>query len=316
MRKILTFSAICAYVLLSGCTNKPTQNSATAFMLDTVVNITAQCDKQTINDTLNFCRELEGKLSRTDEVSTVYMLNKSGSMTVDDHTAYLIKRAGYYSELTDGRFDITVYPLSKLWDFKNGSIPSDKDIAMALKSVGYEKIEQNKNEVRLNGTKIDLGGIAKGYISFKAREYLEGRGVENAVLNFGGNIVLMGDEYREVEIKNPFKDGKIATLYLKDTSIVTSGTYERFIEKDGKKYHHILDPDTGYPCDSDVVSATIICKNPTDADALSTACVVLGCKEATNLIDRLDGVEAVFVTIDGKIHTSSGIYCKDGYYRL
>ncbi len=315
MRKFLTFSAVCALVLLSGCTGRPTENSATAFMLDTVVNINAEADRKIIDDTMNFCRALEGKLSRTNEDSPVWALN-SGKIVEDAEIAYLIERSAYYSRLTNGRFDISIYPVSRLWDFRGDSIPSDTDIAAALKNVGYEKIKINGNSVDLNGRQIDLGGIAKGYISEKAADYLEDKGVQNAVLNFGGNVVLMGDSYQTVEIKNPFKDGNVAKLRLKNTSIVTSGTYERFIEVGGKKYHHILDTKTGYPCKSDIISATVIGENPTDADALSTACVILGLNEAKILINSIEGVEAVFVLTDGSIHTSAGIYSENGYYRL
>lgn len=314
MRKILILGTVCSLVLLSGCVQKT--NSATAFMMDTVVNIEAVSDKGILNDTLNYCRTYEKMLSRTDSESQVYKLNVSGKGEVGDDLALLLTKALQYSKKTDGKFDVSICSVSSLWDFKGETLPDADAIKNALKFVGYEKIKIDGNTVDLGGTQIDLGGIAKGYISSKAVEYLKSKGVKDAVVNFGGNVVVMGDDYYNVGIKNPFGEGVSATLKVKNTAVVTSGTYERYITVDGKKYHHILDTKTGYPVESDLVSATIICEDPTEADALSTCCLILGLEQAKQLINNTDGVEAVFITADGEIHLSSGIYAEDGYYRL
>lgn len=314
MRKFLILGTVCSLVLLSGCGQ--TTNSATGFMMDTVVNIEAECQKGVLDDTLNFCRTYEKMLSRTDSDSEIYLLNKNGKAEVSDETAYLISRSLYFSGLTDGKFDVSICPVSSLWDFTGDALPDDEAIKKALKKVGYQKIKVDGNEVDLGGAEIDLGAIAKGYISGKARDYLKKKNVKNAVINFGGNVVVMGERYYNVGIKNPFASGVSATLKVKNTAVVTSGTYERYVEVDGKKYHHILDTKTGYPVESDLVSATVICADPTDADALSTCCLVLGLNEATELINNMGGVEAVFITRDGELHFSSGIYAEDGYYRL
>ena len=158
--------------------------------------------------------------------------------------------------------------------------------------------------------------MAKGYIADKAREYLSEKGVVDAVINMGGNIVLMGEGYQNVGIKNPFGGGVAATLRAKNTAVVTSGTYERYVTVDGKRYHHILNPETGYPVESDLVSATVITENSAEADVLSPCCLILGLQSARELINMLPDTEAVFITIDGEIHTSSGIYSEDGYLRL
>ncbi len=314
MRKILILSTVCSLIFLSGCVQKTT--TATAFMMDTVVNIEAVCEKGILDDTLNYCRTYEKMLSRTDTESNVYALNSAGKGSVSDDLSLIIKKSLEYSEISDGKFDITVCPVSLLWDFKGDTLPDDKAIKSALSSVGYKKIKIDGNSVDLGGTQIDLGAIAKGYISGKATEYLKQQGVKQAVINFGGNVVVMGDDYYNVGVKNPFASGISATLKVKNTAVVTSGTYERYIMVDGKKYHHIIDTKTGYPVESDIVSATIICEDPTDADALSTCCLVLGLDKARELINKTEGVEAVFITLDGELHFSSGIYAEDGYYRL
>ncbi len=312
----MIFTAALSLVCLSGC-GAARVNSATAFMMDTVVNIEAECEKGIIDDTLNFCREYEKKLSRTDTGSEVYALNNSaGSMAVSDDTAYLIRRALYFSELTGGKFDITICPVSSLWDFTGDALPDDTEIKKKLAMVGYERVSLDGNTVDLGGAQIDLGAIAKGYITDKAADYLKKQGVENAVLNFGGNVVVMGDDYYNVGIKSPSGDGLAAQLRVKNTAVVTSGTYERYIEWQGKRYHHILDPHTGYPVESDIISATVISENSTDADALSTCCLLLGLDDATALINGIEGVEAIFITADGEVHISNGIYSEDGYYRL
>ncbi|MBO5725868.1 MAG: FAD:protein FMN transferase [Clostridia bacterium] len=314
MRKILILGTVCSLILLSGCVQKT--NSATAFMMDTVVNIEAVGDKGIIDDTLNYCRTYEKMLSRTDEGSQVYKLNRSGKGEVSDDLALLLAKSIDFSKKTDGKYDVSICSVSSLWDFKGDTLPDANAIKAALNNVGYEKIKLDGNYVDLGGAQIDLGAIAKGYISSKAVDYLKSKGVKTAVVNFGGNVVVMGDDYYNVGIKNPFGDGVSATLKVKNTAVVTSGTYERYITVDGKKYHHIIDTKTGYPVDSDIVSATVICADPTDADALSTCCLVLGLDAAQKFINNTDGVEAIFITTDGEIHISSGIYAEDGYYRL
>lgn len=315
MRK--NFAIVCALALifLGGC-NPTYQNNSTRFLMNTVVNITADADYNVLNGAFSLCQEFEEKFSKTLESSEIYRLNSLGGGEVSDECIDILKKSVYYSELTGGEFDVTICSVSDLWDFNQKKIPSSNDIAEAIKSVGYKKIEITGNRVDLNGAKIDLGGIAKGYIADKVRDYFAANGTKTAIINLGGNIVLMGEEYSDVGIKNPFSQGVIATVRLKNKAVVTAGTYERAFRENGVNYHHIIDAKTGYPAKSDIVSATVICDSAEQADALSTSCVLLGLSGGLNLIENTEGVEAIFITSEGGIHISSGIFCEDGIYRL
>lgn len=315
MKNLLIFTTVCSLVLLSGCTVKR-DNQATAFMMDTVVNIKAEADSDTLSGALSLCREYEKMFSRTYSGGEIYTLNEKGSGELSDEAAEVINLALSYCEKTGGKFDIAVCPAIELWNRGSSVLPDDKALFAVLPQIDYRKIEINGNKINLNGTRIDLGAVAKGYIADKAREYLSKRGVQNAIIDMGGNLVLMGEEYQNIGIKNPLGEGVAATLKVKQTAVVTSGTYERYITVNGKRYHHILNPETGYPVESDLVSATVINENSAEADVLSTCCLILGLDNARKLIDMLPDSEAVFITIDGKVHTSSGIYSEDGYFRL
>lgn len=313
MRKFFLFSVLLS-LFLSGCT--PKNNSATEFLLNTVVNIKADAASSTLDGAFALAREYENLFSRTDKISEISRLNSLGELTVSDETAYLLSTALGYCQKTDGKFDITIGSVSALWDFNEQIIPDKSDIEKALKSVGYEKVKIDGNRVTTNGAKLDLGAVAKGYIADKVRDYLTENNVQDAVINFGGNVIVMGDDYSVVGIKDPLGEGITAKLKVKNTSVVTSGTYERVFTKNGKTYHHILDTRTGYPVDTDLVSATVICADGTKADILSTCCLCLGLEAARELIGKEQDAEAIFITRDGEIFLSSGIYSENGYYRL
>ena len=161
---------------------------------------------------------------------------------------------------------------------------------------------------------INLGGVGKGYVGDKVAELLQKKGITSAVINFGGNIITIGDKDGEdfkIGITKPFseRDELIGSVAVKNATVVTSGTYERSFEIDGKTYHHILDVNTGYPVNTDVVSVSLVSSlgRSGDCDAMSTICLILGVKEGTAFIEKVDGVEAVFVDKDGKITKTSGM---------
>ena len=295
------------FLTLCGCAGEK-ENSATRFLLDTVITLKAACDDETLDGAFALCAEYERLLSRTVPDSDVSRLNGSDDFVkVSDDTLTLLKKALYYSEKTGGKFDITICPVSMLWDFKNQVIPGTDEIAEALKNVDYHSIEMKEDTVRLSGVKIDLGGIAKGYIADRLLEYFIQKGVKNGIINLGGNVVVFGNEY-EIGIQKPFGEGNAAVFRGKNISAVTSGIYERYIEKDGVIYHHILDPKTGYGVQNELASVTVIGKSSADCDALSTACILEGTTAGLRLINETKSTEAVFIDREGKITLSDGLY--------
>lgn len=314
MKKFALIMSAAMLITLSAC--KPSyNNSSTRILMDTVVNISAEAEYSVVAEAMELCEAYEKLFSATLPESEISLLNKNGSYEVSADTLRLIKSANAYSASTNGMFDITIGAVSSLWDFSRGFIPEDSVVTEALATVGYKNISFSGNTVNLNGSVIDLGGCAKGFIADKIYDLLKERGVENAVINLGGNLYLMGD-FADVGIKNPFEDGNIATLRVKNTSVVTAGTYERAFTANGKTYHHILNPKTGYPAETDLASVTVICESSLKADILSTSLVVMGFNAGIDFIEQIEDAEAVFVTTDGEVYISSGIYCKDGIYRL
>lgn len=316
MKKIISLNLSLVLLLLCSCA--PQENKDTRFLLDTVVTLTASCDSDTLDGAFDLCKDYENLLSRTVENSDVYKLNHSDGFTeVDARTLSIIKQAVYYGDLSGGKFDITIYPVSSLWDFNNEVIPARDEIAEALKNVDYQSIEIEGNTVNLNGKKIDLGGIAKGYIADRILEYFKENNVSEGIIDLGGNLVVFGDRDYTVGIKQPFSDGEYAArLKLRNKTVVTSGTYERYIPADVKLYHHILDPQTGYACDSDLCSATIIANSSMNADALSTICILLGLEAAIQLVENTPDTEAVFIDNDNKLHHTSGLALNNGEITL
>ena len=268
------------------------------------------------------CRELEALLSRTRADSDVSRINDAkGEWTeVSGQTAEVIRKGIEYSELSGGDFDITVGGLTEKWDFHapegEAKLPDEKALAEAATHVDYRKIETDGNKVRLTDpeSRLDLGGIAKGYIGDRMTEVLEQRGVVSATINLGGNVICIGsktdDEDFVIGVETPFSDRTeiIGKIRARDSTLVTSGVYERKIEVGGRTYHHILDTKTGWPAETDLDAVTLIADKgrSADIDALSTTCLIKGSQEGKRFIEGLDGIEAVFVLSDGSILTTDG----------
>jgi len=261
------------------------------------------------------CRKYDRMFSKTNPVSDVWKLNNSeGSpVEVNTETAEVIELALYYSEISDNRFDVTCGAITSLWDFKseNPVLPSAEQLAQAVRTVGTDNVSVDGNIVTLvQGTQIDLGGIAKGYIADKVAEYLRGEGIKNAVINFGGNVVVVGDKFGEqfnIGVQSPFADGNIDAVRVSDCSVVTAGIYQRGFYLDSMYYHHIIDVTSGMPAESDVVSVTVISQSSAHGDALATVLYLLGSEDGLELAESLDGVEALFITNDGEIIKTSGL---------
>ena len=290
------------------------------FFLDTIVTITLYGteDEEPIDDCFDLLEYYENMLSRTIEGSDVWNINHAGGepVEVSEETADLIETALHYAELSDGAFNITLAPISIIWDFQNntGTLPEDEEIKEALKHTNLQAISVDGNTVTLADpdAAIDLGGIAKGYIADRVKDLLLSEGYDSALINLGGNVLTVGvkpdGNLWKIGIRKPFGETEetCAVLSVDDQSVITSGTYERYFEVDGKIYHHILDPETGYPVDNGLTSVTILTDLSVDGDALSTACFVLGVDEGMELIESLDYAEAMMINEDGEMFYSSG----------
>lgn len=242
-----------------------------------------------------------------------------GNAVLSPEDIYVLGRAQKYAELSGGAFDITVGPLVKAWGIftKDPRVPPADEIHSLLGLVNYKdlKIDSANSSASLSraGQIVDVGGIAKGYAGDEAIAIYKKYGIKSAYVNLGGNVVVLGNKPDgtpwKIGVQNPrAENGKyIGVIKAANKAVVTSGDYERFFEKDGKRYHHIIDPKTGYPAESGLISATIVADVSTDADALSTATFVLGLDRGMKLVESLSGVEAVFITNDKKVYTTSGL---------
>lgn len=331
-KKLLKSAALLLATLIiitqTSCMEKSEPVSKNSYYLDTICEITIydmdkmsdDAAKKVIDKGFSLCNEYEKLLSKTKDGSDIYKINhaKGKPVKCDNRTIDVIKKGIDYGDLSDGRFDITIGKVTDLWDFhaETPKVPDKVVISEALKAVNYKQIKITGNTVTMsdpNG-EIDLGGIAKGYIGDRVAELLKSEGVTSAIINLGGNIVAIGgkgDDDFNIGIEKPYSDRSeiIGSVKVKDATVVTSGIYERYFEVNGKKYHHILDVNTGYPVDSDIEGVTVVGKlgMSVDCDGLSTTCLILGVKKATKLIESIDGIEALFIAKDGTITQTSGM---------
>lgn len=296
--------------------------------MGTLVEITAiDKDKRKIHKAIEAAfdeiKGIDALMSNYKADSEVSLINRQAGLKpvkVSLHTFHVIKRSLYFSDLTQGAFDITVGPLIEKWKFDQDTtlIPSEKQIKKLKALVKYKDIQLNEMKgtvmLKAKGMKIDLGGIAKGFGVDMAIEVLKKARIQKALVNAGGDLRALGTKEDgkpwNIGIRHPMiRDKILATLEVSDFSVATSGDYERFFEKDGNRYHHILNPHTGYPTKG-VRSVTILSKEATEADALATSLFVLGPKEGMELVERMEAVEAVIVDDKGEIHISSGLQGK------
>ncbi len=337
----LILLATLSVTLLSCCSTSNTSDTSVkkitkqGFYFDTIIQITlyGTSDESYLDGCFKLAKKYEDMFSNTIDTSEVSKINASaGSNGVDvsDDTLELIKKGIEYAELSNGKFDITIGKLSDMWNFSEiaenstsddnevdaSVIPSDERIQTELSHVDYHNIQIDGNNVMLkdSDSKLDLGGIAKGFIADKMKEYLKSKNITSGIINLGGNVLTIGEKSYgsdyTVGIQKPFDESgdPICTVKVKDKSIVTSGIYERYYKVDGKVYHHILDTDTGYPVENNLYSVTIISDSSCDGDALSTTCFALGIDKAKELISTLSGVDAIFVTADYEIIATSDTY--------
>ena len=319
-KRAILYAMAMVLLLCGGCSAEKElpKLSEVGFYLDTVITLTAYTDNdQILKDAMEECGRYEQMLSRTIEGSDVWRINHADGnpAEVSDDTVAILRCAAEISEKSDGAFDITIAPASTMWDFTSGKaeLPEAEALAAAASMVDYSKITVEGNTVTLpKGMMIDLGGIAKGYIADRVKAYLEERGVKHAILSFGGNIVAIGKKPDGTDWKVGIQDiDKPTGEYMlvaanRGGSTVTSGIYERGFEVDGIRYHHLLNPKTGWPEQNELASVTILSESSMKGDALATAAFILGREKGLELIESLAGIEAVFIDRDRKVTYSSG----------
>lgn len=308
-------------LLLWGCNGKVEPVSKTGFYFNTVITITIydQSKSTLIEDAFLQCEKYEQLLSRSVEGSDIWNINHSNGAptTVSGETAALIRTALSYCDMTDGAIDITLAPVSDLWNFSSDqpkSLPADSAIQSCLSHVDYHAVQVNGTTVTLTDpdASIDLGFIAKGYIADQLKDFLTEKAVTSAIINLGGNVLTIGDKpdhsHYTIGIQKPFDDRNtsVTEVQVTDSSIVSSGVYERYFQENGKLYHHILNPHTGYPYENNLLGVTILSPSSTEGDGLSTTCFALGLEKGMDLIESMPDVEALFITDDDMLHYSSG----------
>lgn len=314
--------------------------SISSIKLNTAVQITIydSQDKALLDDCLALCDKYELVFSRTNEKSELYKLNHrkdtsdkdpntdrqttpypvSGTADtwhISEDLAALLSEGLDITRESDGAFDIAIAPLTSLWDFtaKDPKVPDDAAIQKALPLCSSDGVTIDGQDITLPSDDIqfDVGAIAKGYIADRLKDFLVKKGVKSAIINLGGNVLCIGSKPDgtpfKVGIQKPFADRNEteAVMDITGKSVVSSGIYERCFKQDGKLYHHILNPQTGYPYDNGLISVTIISDQSVDGDALSTTCFALGLEDGLKFAEK-KGVQAVFITEDYELRYTDG----------
>lgn len=314
--------------------------SISSIKLNTAVQITIydSQDKALLDDCLALCDKYELIFSRTNDKSELYKLNhrkdvSDGDFSTDGPTtpcpvsgtadtwhisedlAALLSEGLDITRESDGAFDIAIAPLTSLWDFtaEDPEVPDDAAIQKALPLCSSDGVTIDGQDITLPSDDIqfDVGAIAKGYIADRLKDFLIKKGVKSAIINLGGNVLCIGSKPDgtpfKIGIQKPFADRNEteAVMDITGKSVVSSGIYERCFKQDGKLYHHILNPQTGYPYDNGLISVTIISDQSVDGDALSTTCFALGLEDGLKFAEK-KGVQAVFITEDYELHYTDG----------
>ncbi len=300
--------------------------------LDTVIQLIIYNEDPNIDvekvfdETEALIEKYESVISKTREGSFTQQINDKGEFDYSnfDYAAVvhqLVDKSNQYEELSGGVLDVTMEPVVRLWDINNGAteVPAQADIDATLALVDYKNFTRDdatQKYVLANGSTVDFGAIAKGHIADIVKGSLMSKGIDSALVNLGGNVMTIGakpgDKNWVIGLQDPTGDtgSSLGTIEVKNQSLVTSGNYERFFIKDGVRYHHILDPETGYPANSGLIQTTIISDHSVDCDALSTTTFILGAEKGMELINSLDGYEAIFVGEGLEYYYSDGFMDK------
>lgn len=308
--------------MLTACENSDENKkvSKDIFAMDTYMTVTAygKNAENGVNKAVDEINRLETVLSAEKQESDIYKLNETGSGTLSTDTKDIVSKALEINKTTNGAFDISIYPLMVKWGFttQKYNVPSKNEISKLLKDVDSSKIifDEKSGNIKLKeNMKIDLGGIAKGYTSNRVMQIFKEHGVKSGLVSLGGNVQALGTKTDgtawQIAIENPDKSSDyIGVVSVKDKAVITSGGYERYFEKNGKTYHHILDPETGYPAESGLKSVTIVSDDGTLADALSTSLFVMGKEKALDYWrEHKNEFDTVLVEDNGDITITGGL---------
>lgn len=337
MRFIKAFSVLFLIIMLVGCSNENEVNTSKTtstttvndtipaskefFAMDTYMEVDAYGDngEKAVAKAEKEVNKLDSILSTGKSTSEISKLNKNKKQVVSADTMSLIKESVKISKETNSAFNPAIYPLMELWGFttKNYYVPKDNEIKTLLNHMDIDniKIDERKNEVSFKDSnmKIDLGAIAKGYTSSKIIDIFKENNVKSGMVTLGGNVQVLGKKpdgsLWKVGIQNPIgEDEYLGVLQTSDKAVITSGGYERNFTKNGKIYHHILDPSNGYPANNGLTSVTIISSDGTLADALSTSLFVMGKDKAIDFYKKSNyNFDFILYTSDNKLIISDGI---------
>lgn len=337
MRFIKAFSVLILIIMLVGCSNENEVNTSKTtstttvndtipaskefFAMDTYMEVDAYGNngEKAVAKAEKEVNKLDSILSTGKSTSEISKLNKNKKQVVSADTMSLIKESVKISKETNSAFNPTIYPLMELWGFttKNYYVPKDNEIKPLLNHMDIDniKIDESKNEVSFkdNKMKIDLGAIAKGYTSSKIIDIFKENNIKSGKVTLGGNVQVLGKKpdgsLWKVGIQNPIgEDEYLGVLRASDKAVITSGGYERNFTKNGKTYHHILDPSNGYPANNGLTSVTIISSDGTLADALSTSLFVMGKDKAIDFYKKSNyNFDFILYTSDNKLIISDGI---------
>ena len=318
MKKYFISAMLSALLFLTGCSaaSSPEPVQGTFFAMDTVMDFTIYGESGLIDQSESLIASLESLVSVTDTGSELYAINQTGSGTLTGKASSLMEQALEICRRTDGALDLSIYPIVRAWGFTTGSyqVPDEETIQSLLPLVDYTQIQYDAatGVVTLpEGMEIDLGSVAKGYAGQLAAQMLREHGVQSALLNLGGNVQTVGAKPDgspwQIGIKDPQGEDAMMVLSVEDQAVVTSGGYERYFEQDGQTYWHIMDPSTGHPADSGLLSVTIVGDEGVVCDGLSTALFVTGLEKAADLWAQSGDFEAVFVTASGEVYITEGL---------
>ena len=318
MKKHFISAMLSALLFLTGCSaeSSPEPVQGTFFAMDTVMDFTIYGESGLIDQSESLITSLESLVSVTDADSELYAINQTGSGMLTEEASSLMEQALEICRRTDGALDLSIYPIVRAWGFTTGSyqVPDEAEIQALLPLVDYRKIQYDAatGTVTLpEGMEIDLGSVAKGYAGQLVAQMLRDNGVESALLNLGGNVQTVGAQPDgspwQIGIKDPQGEDAMMVLSVEDQAVVTSGGYERYFEQDGQTYWHIMDPSTGHPADSGLISVTIVGDEGVVCDGLSTALFVMGLEKAADLWAQSGDFEAVFVTASGEVYITEGL---------